>query len=104
MHGEMHVEPSFPETPCQDIRTSLATLLNLKGWNLARSLRHCERLLLEAALQKTNGNQSQAARILGITPRSVYNKLHKYLLLASPLIVHMDSNVLLCNALQDALL
>jgi transcriptional regulator with GAF, ATPase, and Fis domain len=102
--GEMHVEPPFPETPCQDIRTSLATLLNLEGWNLARSLQHCERLLLEVALQKTNSNQSQAARILGITPRSIYNKIHKYLLLVCPLIVYADLSVLLCEALEEALL
>jgi DNA-binding protein Fis len=35
-------------------------------------------MLLERALQKTCGNQSKAARILGITPRSVYNKLRKH--------------------------
>ena len=34
--------------------------------------------LLEAALHKAHGNQSQMARLLGITPRSIYNKVHKY--------------------------
>jgi transcriptional regulator with PAS, ATPase and Fis domain len=78
MDGGMDVEPSFPETHYQNIRASLATLLDRKGWNLARALEYCERLLFEAALQKAEGNQSQAARLLGITPRSVYNKIHKY--------------------------
>ena len=78
MNGGMDVKPSFPETQHQNIRASLTTLLDRKGWNLARALEYCERLLLEAALQKAEGNQSQAARLLGITPRSVYNKIHKY--------------------------
>jgi len=30
---------------------------------------------LDIALEEANGNQSEAARRLGITPRSVYNKL-----------------------------
>jgi DNA-binding protein Fis len=61
-----------------DIISSLADLLNLKGWNLPRCLEYFERLLLEAALHKTQGNQSQTARLLGITPRSIYNKVHKH--------------------------
>jgi DNA-binding NtrC family response regulator len=44
----------------------------------AGALEHCERLLCEGALQKAHGNQSQVARLLGITPRSVYTKMHKY--------------------------
>jgi len=29
-------------------------------------------------LSFTNGNQSKTARLIGITPRSVYNKLQKH--------------------------
>jgi transcriptional regulator with PAS, ATPase and Fis domain len=76
--GEMKVELSSRETQDQELRTSLTTLFDLNGGNLARALKHCERLLFEAALQKTDGNQSQVARLLGITPRSVYNKIRKY--------------------------
>jgi DNA-binding NtrC family response regulator len=103
-HGEMHGEPPVPDTPGPDLRTALATLWHRKGWTLARALQHCERVLLEAALQKTEGNQSQAARMLGITPRSLYNKIHKYQLLVYSLIVYADWNVLLGEALQEALL
>jgi DNA-binding NtrC family response regulator len=78
MEGGMDGEPPTLEMQYQNIRSSLATLLDLNGWNLARALQHCEKLLLEATLQKTDGNQSQAARLLGITPRSVYNKVHKH--------------------------
>jgi len=38
----------------------------------------CERHALEAAMERTRGNQSETAKLLGITPRSVYNKLRKH--------------------------
>jgi transcriptional regulator with PAS, ATPase and Fis domain len=47
-------------------------------WQLHHFLDSCERRLLEKALQETCGNQSKTARLLGITPRSVYNKLRKH--------------------------
>jgi len=47
-------------------------------WNLARSLRLHERRLLERALQAARGNHSRAARLLGITPRSVYNMVRRH--------------------------
>jgi transcriptional regulator with GAF, ATPase, and Fis domain len=66
------------EIPPQKGLPSLVELLDLNGWNLTHALQYCERLLLEAALYKTHGNQAQTARLLGITPRSVYNKVHKH--------------------------
>jgi transcriptional regulator with GAF, ATPase, and Fis domain len=53
-------------------------LLAEHNWNLARAVSHCEKLLLAAALERTRGNQSEAARLLGITARSVYNKLRRH--------------------------
>jgi DNA-binding NtrC family response regulator len=53
-------------------------LVDVLGWNLPRSLDYCEKILLETALRRANGSQSQTARLLGITPRSVYNKLRKH--------------------------
>ena len=55
-----------------------------QGWNLNQCLSQCEREIVAAALQKTHNNQSQAARLLGLTPRSVYNKLRKHHLLRKP--------------------
>ena len=52
-----------------------------QGWNLNRCLAHCEREIVAAALVRTHHNQSQAARLLGLTPRSIYNKLRKHQLL-----------------------
>lgn len=62
----------------QTLATSVVDLLAANGWNLARSMDICERYALEAAMGRTRGNQSQTARLLGITPRSVYNKLRKH--------------------------
>jgi transcriptional regulator with GAF, ATPase, and Fis domain len=52
-------------------------LLEQNAWNLSRTVRHFERLLLDIALDCTHGNQSETARLLGLTPRSVYNKLRQ---------------------------
>jgi transcriptional regulator with GAF, ATPase, and Fis domain len=67
-----------PETPPQVTPSHLAKLLHANSWNLSRSLQYCEKLFLEAALHRAQGNQSQTARLLGITPRSVYNMVRKY--------------------------
>ena len=48
------------------------------GGNLSRSLDYCERHLLDAALRRAGGNQSQAARLTGLTARSIYNKIRKH--------------------------
>lgn len=61
-----------------DVHSYLSKLLDINGWNLSRSLEHYERLLIESALRLTQGNQSKTARLLGITPRSVYNKVRKH--------------------------
>ena len=60
------------------LASSLNRLLDASGWNLPRSMEICERHALEAAMARTQGNQSQTAKLLGITSRSVYNKLCKY--------------------------
>lgn len=61
-----------------NLQPGFLDILDSNGWNLAKSLEHCERLLLKCALQFARGNQSQTARLIGITPRSVYNKVHKH--------------------------
>jgi transcriptional regulator with PAS, ATPase and Fis domain len=60
----------------------LLQALLASGADLSTSLERCERILLQAALRRARGNQSQTARLLGITPRSVYNKLRRHNLVA----------------------
>ena len=55
-----------------------AAVLDSNAWSLTRSLLTCERQLLVEALTRSHGNQSATARLLGITPRSIYNKLRKH--------------------------
>lgn len=61
-----------------DSQAGFSQILDLNDWNLSKSLDYCERALLQCALKFTRGNQSQTARLMGITPRSVYNKLQKH--------------------------
>jgi two-component system response regulator PilR (NtrC family) len=61
-----------------DPAAGFSEILDLNDWNLSKSLDYCERALLQCALQFTRGNQSQTARLMGITPRSVYNKIQKH--------------------------
>lgn len=62
----------------EEFISSLFTRMDSKEWTLSRAVEHCERALVEAALQRAQGNHSQAARMLGITPRTLYNKLKKH--------------------------
>jgi DNA-binding NtrC family response regulator len=68
------LELAQPENPT----SFFVRMLELNDWNLRRALENCEKQALEAAVKHTRGNQSQVARLLGITPRSVYNKVRKY--------------------------
>jgi transcriptional regulator with PAS, ATPase and Fis domain len=61
-----------------DLQFYSRIILDENSWNLPKSLEYCEKLLLQYVLQSASGNQSRAARLIGITPRSVYNKLHKH--------------------------
>jgi DNA-binding NtrC family response regulator len=74
------VSDTFEASPTSDLAwtTYPARVLAANSWDLSRSLESCERSMIEAALREADGNRSRAARILGITPRSVYKKLRRY--------------------------
>jgi DNA-binding NtrC family response regulator len=79
--GAGAAQPSPPPRPSQpEMNELVKRILDNQGWNLSRALRECERQVFQAAMLRTRGNQSQAARLLGITPRCVYNKVRKHLL------------------------
>jgi DNA-binding NtrC family response regulator len=69
---------SLPLQKPENLTSFFVQMLERNDWNLRRSLESCERQALEAAVKRTQGKQSQVARLLGITPRSVYNKVRKY--------------------------
>jgi transcriptional regulator with GAF, ATPase, and Fis domain len=56
----------------------IASLLRRNGWKLEGVLAQCEKLALQAALHATSGNRTETARLLGLTPRSIYNKERKH--------------------------
>ena len=57
--------PSFPE---------VSPVASLVG----RSLADVERMLIEETLDSCGGNREEAARILGIAPRTLYRRLKEY--------------------------
>ncbi len=67
-------QPTLPQGHAQEF---VKGILERQDWNFQSTLRECERGVLEAALLRTRGNQSEAARLLGITPRTIYNKIQK---------------------------
>jgi transcriptional regulator with GAF, ATPase, and Fis domain len=67
-----------PKTLAAEVRGQFNRLTDLNDGRLEPSLAFCERMLICIALERTRGNQSEMARLLRITPRSVYNKLRKH--------------------------
>jgi DNA-binding NtrC family response regulator len=62
-----------------------ASATEQRGWNLDNCLSYCEREIVKAAMRRSSNNQSKAARLLGLTPRGIYNKLRKHELLRKPM-------------------
>jgi transcriptional regulator with PAS, ATPase and Fis domain len=63
------------ETEAADFPLAMA---RRHGWKLEKCLADCEQQIVEAAMREARYNQSRAARLLGLTPRSIYNKLKKH--------------------------
>lgn len=53
-------------------------VLDASSWKLDGALELCEQKILKAALGRSSGNRSRAARLLGISPRSIFNKMRKH--------------------------
>ncbi len=83
--AEIEARPPAPTAPVEaapppagsDVADSLMQIAAENDWNLNRSIRACEREMVAAALRRFKGNQTKAATLLGVTTRSVYNKVRK---------------------------
>jgi DNA-binding NtrC family response regulator len=77
-------EPASPQAAGggQDFKASLDAarryLQGQKNFNLDQALRELERSYVEAALEITQGNLSQAARLLGIHRTTLYSRMQGY--------------------------
>jgi len=63
---------------------------NVKTEPFSLSLKDMEKNLIFKALEKTNGNRTYAAKILGISIRTLRNKLHEY----KEILRHWDNIIL----------
>jgi len=52
-----------------------------EGLSLQQVMEHCERLLIQMALEQTKNNRSRAASLLKTTPRNIFYKVKRYNLL-----------------------
>jgi DNA-binding NtrC family response regulator len=66
-----------PEIKNLPLELRAVEYLQHHDWNLAEAVHDLESAMVRGAMTASGGNQSEAARLLGITPRSVYNKLHR---------------------------
>lgn len=60
-----------------DLPALVHEMLQRHNYDLAGCVSEWEDILIHSVLAGCGGNQAQAARLLGITPRSLYNKLRK---------------------------
>jgi transcriptional regulator with GAF, ATPase, and Fis domain len=74
---ELASDPA-PPTDDGDRLTIELEILEECGWNLERAMDSCESHFVAHALARCAGNQLAAASLLGITPRTIYNKLRKH--------------------------
>lgn len=82
-HADSPVPPARAVAHGQDDAADLSMLdplavLEAHSWNLERSLDFCEDRIVTAALGLSHGNRSRAATMLGISPRSIFNKMRKH--------------------------
>jgi len=73
------------ETPSNAARSAPldpVAILEASAWKLDDALALCEQQLVAAALGASRGNRSRAARLLGISPRCIFNKMRKHRLTA----------------------
>ena len=75
--GDILLSEDLPVHLAQ-VKEDSSDLNALEGKTLPEKVTHLEITLIKKALEEANGNQSQAARILGITERNLRYKMEKY--------------------------
>ena len=75
---------SMPNDAKALIETARKQLQTLANFNLDQTLRQWEKAYVEAALNMTHGNLSQAAKILGINRTTLYKKMKRLGLMDVP--------------------
>jgi len=74
--------PAGVAVEAQSGRINAVALLEAVSWKFKPALDVCEEEIVAAALGASSGNRSRAARILGISPRTFFNKMRKHRLIA----------------------
>jgi len=74
-HAESHAPQLAPKALIELARKQLQTQAN---FNLDVTLRLWEKAYVEAALNMTHGNLSQAAKLLGINRTTLYSRMQTY--------------------------
>ena len=69
--------PAVSPEESASLDAGLMQILQQNDWRLRPSLQQLEDQLVQTALKASSGNQALAARRLGISARSIYNKLHR---------------------------
>jgi DNA-binding NtrC family response regulator len=70
------------QAPAMSAPLDPVAILDAVSWKLDTALDLCEQRLVAAALGASHGNRSRAARLLGISPRCIFNKMRKHRLSA----------------------
>src|SRR5258708_6033489 len=68
----------YPDPPPRDLETRAGTIRVGHGRRLSEVVARLERKLVSDALDRAHGNQSLAARELGMTEQSIRYKIRKY--------------------------
>lgn len=84
LEAELDTDTAYPqEIPLPNdakalIETARKQLQTLANFNLDQTLRQWEKAYVEAALNMTHGNLSQAAKLLGINRTTLYSRMQTY--------------------------
>jgi len=65
-------------TPRRPPEEAQASVVADRIGNLRQTLQDMERGMIVAALQKSGGSQKEAARLLGVSPKNLWNKIQKH--------------------------